>query len=50
MTDKEIFEKYPDLNIGIVIVKEIDNSGQSDEIINLISEKEYLAYLLFTLA
>jgi len=30
--DKQIFEKFPSLNIGIIIAKDINNSGQLDEI------------------
>lgn len=38
--DKEIFEKFPGLNMGIVVARGIDNSGKSEEVINLIREKE----------
>lgn len=38
--DSKIFEKFPDLNIGIVVAKGIDNNGSNEEIINLIREKE----------
>ncbi len=37
--DKKILEKFPDLNIGLVIVKGIDNQGNNEEIINKIKEK-----------
>lgn len=37
--NKEIFEKFPDLNIGVVIAKDIDNTGGSVEILSLIKEK-----------
>ncbi|MFC1722735.1 B3/4 domain-containing protein [Nanoarchaeota archaeon] len=38
--DSRIFEKFPDLNIGIVTAKGIDNKGINEEIINQIREKE----------
>ncbi len=38
--DSKIFEKFPELNIGIVTVKGIDNTGSNEEIMNLIREKE----------
>jgi len=38
--DSKIFEKFPDLNIGIVIAKGIDNTGSNEDIINQIREKE----------
>jgi len=37
---REIFEKFPDLNIGIVVAKGIDNKENNEEIMNLIREKE----------
>jgi lysyl-tRNA synthetase class 2 len=38
--DTRIFEKFPGLKIGAVIVRNIDNHGFSDEIMQLIREKE----------
>lgn len=38
--DSKIFENFPELNIGIVTVKGIDNTGSNEEIMNLIREKE----------
>ena len=38
--DTSIVEKFPGLNIGVVIARGIDNSGTNDEIIRLIREKE----------
>ena len=38
--DKTIFEKFPDLNIGVVIAKGINNSEGSDEIIKSIRAEE----------
>ena len=38
--DSKIFEKFPDLNIGIMIVKGMDNKGTNEEIINQIKDKE----------
>ena len=37
---KDIFQKFPELNIGIVVVRGIDNSGESEIIMNLIRNKE----------
>ncbi len=37
--NKEIFKKFSDLNIGVVIAKDIDNIGESEEILSLIKEK-----------
>ncbi len=37
---KEIFEKFPGLTIGIVVAKDIDNTGKNEEILSLIREKE----------
>ena len=38
--DSKIFEKFPDLNIGIMTAKRINNKGNNKEIINQIMEKE----------
>ncbi len=38
--DKKILQEYPELNIGVVIAKGIDNSAKSDEVIYLIRELE----------
>ena len=37
--DKEIFEKFPGLNIGVVIAKGLDNEGSSEEIQGQIAER-----------
>ncbi len=37
--DKQIFEKYPFLNIGVVVAKGIDNTGKNSEIISMLSEQ-----------
>ena len=37
--DSKIFEKFPDLNIGIVTANGIDNKGNNENILNLIKEK-----------
>ncbi|MCF7910084.1 hypothetical protein K9L16_00235 [Candidatus Pacearchaeota archaeon] len=37
--DSKIFEQFPDLNIGIVTAKGIDNKGNNEDILNLIKEK-----------
>jgi DNA/RNA-binding domain of Phe-tRNA-synthetase-like protein len=36
----EIFEKFPDLQIGLVVVKGINDEGESKEILELIHNKE----------
>lgn len=38
--ENKIFEKFPGLNIGIVVGKDIDNKSENQEIIDLIREKE----------
>ena len=38
--DASIFERFPGLNVGVVIARGINNSGTNDEIIRLIREKE----------
>jgi len=38
--DKDIFARFPGLNIGVVIAKGINNSGSNEEIISLIRQKE----------
>lgn len=38
--DSKIFGKFPDLNLGIVIAKGIDNTGSNEELINIVREKE----------
>jgi len=38
--DSKIFEKFPELNIGLVIAKNIDNKGINNKIIELIRNKE----------
>jgi lysyl-tRNA synthetase class 2 len=37
--DEKIFEKFTGLNIGVVLVKNTDNSGTSQEVENLIKER-----------
>lgn len=37
--DNQIFEKYPELNIGVVLVRGIDNQGESKEIMAMIKNK-----------
>ena len=37
---EDIFEKFPDLNIGVVVVRGMNNMGKSEEILDLIKEKE----------
>ncbi len=38
--DPKIFEKYPGLNIGLVIVRGIDNKGEAEEVMNLLKEEQ----------
>ena len=38
--DNQIFEKFPGLNIGLVVVKGIDNTGKDEDILNLIKQRE----------
>lgn len=38
--DENIFERFPGLNIGLVIIKGIENKGKSEEIESLMREKE----------
>ena len=46
--EKEVFEKFPGLNIGIVIARNIDNKGQDKGISHLLSEIENLIETDFT--
>ena len=36
----QIFEKYPELTVGVVRVQGLDNSGVDEEVMNLIHDKE----------
>lgn len=38
--ESDIFEKFPGLNIGIVIARQINNQGRNDELMDLLCEKE----------
>jgi DNA/RNA-binding domain of Phe-tRNA-synthetase-like protein len=38
--EPDIFERFPGLNIGIVVARQIDNHGESEEIMSFILEKE----------
>ena len=38
--DSEILERFPGLNIGIIIAKNIDNSGNDEEILKILHEKQ----------
>lgn len=38
--DNKIFENFPDLNIGVVIAKGVNNSGISEDIIKSLREQE----------
>lgn len=38
--ESDIFERFPGLNIGIVIARQINNQGRNDELMDLIREKE----------
>jgi len=37
---EEIFQKFPGLNIGLISVKDMDNSGESEEVIGLLKEEQ----------
>jgi len=37
---QEILEKFPELNIGIVIAKDIDNTGTNDEVLELLKKQQ----------
>ena len=37
--DDKIFEQYPSLNIGIIVAKEIDNTGESSNVLSMLSEQ-----------
>jgi lysyl-tRNA synthetase class 2 len=45
---KEIFKKFPKLNLGIVVAKGIDNKGSDQKIYHLLEEIEALIRLDFT--
>lgn len=36
----QIFKAFPGLNLGVIIARQIDNTGSADEIIELIRERE----------
>ncbi|NQU82437.1 MAG: hypothetical protein HQ539_00615 [Parcubacteria group bacterium] len=38
--EKEIFEKYPELVVGVVVARGINNTGISEDVLSLIREKE----------
>jgi len=38
--DNRIFEKFPELNVGVLVCKGINNEGNSEEVMNLIRERE----------
>ncbi len=40
LISEEIFEKFPDLTIGLVYGKNLDNSANNEEIIKLLRQKE----------
>ena len=37
--DDKIFEQYPTLNIGIVVAKGIDNTGESSDVLSMLDEQ-----------
>lgn len=39
--DKKIFEKFPSLNIGVIIARGIDNNGENLEILDLLKEESF---------
>ena len=46
--DKKIFGKFPDLNVGVVIAKNINNKGEDKEIFHLLEEVKNLIKADFT--
>lgn len=40
IVNNEIFEKFPELNLGLVVVRGLDNTGESEEILTKIREEE----------
>ena len=40
--NKKIFEKYPSLNIGLIIAKGINNTGENADILSMLSEQSKL--------
>ncbi len=38
--NNKIFEKFPNLNVGVLVCKKINNEGSSEEIIKVIKERE----------
>ena len=45
--EKEVSDKFPGLNVGIVVAKDIDNKGASKELDKLLKETENLIRLNF---
>ena len=41
----EIFGRFTELNMGIVVARDIDNHGPSEEVMALIRERENLSVL-----
>ncbi|RKY89506.1 hypothetical protein DRQ09_01245 [candidate division KSB1 bacterium] len=38
--DKKIFENFPDLNIGVVVAKNINNNGKNDSILDMLKKEQ----------
>lgn len=38
--ERRILESFPGLNLGVVIARQVDNRGQSDELVRLIRKRE----------
>ncbi len=38
--DSQIFKTFPELNLGLIIARQIDNSGSADEITELVRKRE----------
>ncbi len=38
--ERQIFEKFPGLNLGVVIARQIDNHGKNDELARMIRKRE----------
>ncbi|MCK4556935.1 MAG: hypothetical protein KAU47_05415, partial [Candidatus Aminicenantes bacterium] len=38
--DSRILEKFPGLNLGVVVARRIDNHGKGEEILHMIRDRE----------
>jgi DNA/RNA-binding domain of Phe-tRNA-synthetase-like protein len=47
--NEKIFEQFPGLNVGVIVAREIDNTGESPEISNLLQEQSEVVRANFDL-